>query len=79
FFLLAVLNTSTANVVFIVAFNPMFAALLSGIFLKERPAPATLIAMAARIFGVGLIVRDGLSGGQLFGDTMALLTAFIIA
>ena len=33
-FLLAVFNTSTANVVFIVAFNPMFAALLSWIFLK---------------------------------------------
>ncbi|MCV9943400.1 MULTISPECIES: DMT family transporter [unclassified Rhizobium] len=78
-FLLAVFNTSTANVVFIVAFNPMFAALLSWIFLKERPALATLIAMAAMIFGVGLIVRDGLSGGHLFGDTMALLTAFIIA
>ncbi|MBB3136373.1 drug/metabolite transporter (DMT)-like permease [Rhizobium pisi] len=78
-FLLAVFNTSTANVVFIVAFNPMFAALLSWIFLKERPAAATLIAMAAMIFGVGLIVRDGLSGGHLFGDAMALLTAFIIA
>jgi drug/metabolite transporter (DMT)-like permease len=75
-FLLAVFNTSTANVVFIVAFNPMFAALLSWIFLRERPALATLIAMAAMIFGVGLIVRDGLSGGHLFG---ALLTAFIIA
>jgi len=78
-FLLAVFNTSTANVVFIVAFNPMFAALLSWIFLKERPAVATLIAMTAMIFGVGLIVQDGLSGGHLFGDIMALLTSFIIA
>jgi len=78
-FLLAVFNTSTANVVFIVAFNPMFAALLSWIFLKERPALATLIAMAAMIVGVGLIVQDGLSSGHLFGDSMALLTAFIIA
>lgn len=78
-FLLAVFNTSTANVVFIVAFNPMFAALLSWIFLKERPAAATLIAMTMMIFGVGLIVQDGLSGGHLFGDIMALLTSFIIA
>ncbi len=37
-FLLAVFNTATANVVFIVAFNPMFGALLSWVFLKERPS-----------------------------------------
>ncbi len=35
--------------------------------------------MAAMIVGVGLIVQDGLSSGHLFGDSMALLTAFIIA
>ena len=34
-FVLAVFNTATANVVFIVAFNPMFGALLSWLFLKE--------------------------------------------
>ena len=33
----AVYNTSTANLVFILAFNTMFAALLSWLFLKERP------------------------------------------
>lgn len=39
-FMLAVFNTSTANLVFILAFNSMFAALLSWLFLKERPAPS---------------------------------------
>ncbi|RDJ13708.1 DMT family transporter [Rhizobium grahamii] len=78
-FLLAVFNTATANVVFIVAFNPMFGALLSWIFLKERPSLSTLVTMAVMVFGVGLIVRDGLAGGHIFGDAMALLSAFILA
>ncbi len=78
-FVLAVFNTTTANVVFIVAFNPMFGALLSWIFLKEKPSAATLIAMLFMISGVGLIVSEGLSSGHFFGDAMALLSAFILA
>ncbi|MDC9809595.1 MULTISPECIES: DMT family transporter [Rhizobium] len=78
-FVLSVFNTATANVVFIVAFNPMFAALLSWIFLKEKPQPATLIAMLFMISGVGLIVRQGLASGHVFGDAMALLSALILA
>lgn len=78
-FVLAVFNTPTANVVFIVAFNPMFAALLSWIFLKERPSVATLLAMSAMILGVGLIVQDGISSGHMFGDLMALVSALILA
>jgi drug/metabolite transporter (DMT)-like permease len=78
-FLLAVFNTTTANVVFIVAFNPMFGALLSWIFLSERPPVSTLMTMAVMILGVGLIVGDGLAGGHAFGDAMALLTALVLA
>jgi len=78
-FVLAVFNTPTANVVFIVAFNPMFGALLSWIFLKERPSVATLLAMTAMVLGVGLIVQDGISSGHVFGDLMALVSALILA
>ncbi len=78
-FLLAVFNTSTANVVFILAFTSMFAALLSWIFLKERPSNATLVTMGAMVFGVGLIVQDGLESGHLFGDAMAASSAFLLA
>jgi drug/metabolite transporter (DMT)-like permease len=78
-FVLAVFNTTTANVVFIVAFNPMFGALLSWLFLKERPSVSTLVTMAVMIIGVGLIVGDGLAGGHGFGDAMALLTALVLA
>ncbi len=78
-FITGVYNTSTANVVFILAFNTMFAALLSWGFLKERPRPATLLAMAAMVAGVLIIVWDGIGAGNLFGDMMALAASFLIA
>lgn len=78
-FLGAVFHTSTANVVFIVAFTPMFAALLSWIFLSERPSAATLITMTAMIFGVSLIVSGGMAGGHLLGDLLAAVSALLLA
>lgn len=78
-FVTAVFNTSTANLVFILAFNTMFAALLSWLFLKERPSMATVLAMAAMIVGVLIIVGDSVGTGNLFGDFMALCSAFLIA
>ncbi len=78
-FIAAVYSTSTANVVFILAFNPMFAALLAWLFLGERMRPATMLAMAAMIVGVVIIVWDSIGTGNLFGDFMALSSAFFIA
>lgn len=78
-FLTAVFNTSTANVVFILAFNSMFAALLSWVFLKERPRPVTLATMAVMFIGVAIIVSDGLKAGNLFGDMMAVAASFLLA
>lgn len=78
-FIAAVYSTSTANLVFILAFNPMFSALLAWIFLGERMRPPTVLAMAAMIVGVGIIVWDSIGTGNLFGDFMALCSAFFIA
>ncbi|HHZ09971.1 MAG TPA: DMT family transporter [Rhizobiales bacterium] len=78
-FVTAVFNTSTANLVFILAFTTMFAALLSWLFLKERPRTATLLAMVVMIVGVLIIVGDSVGSGNLFGDFMALCSSFLIA
>jgi drug/metabolite transporter (DMT)-like permease len=78
-FVTAVYNTSTANLVFILAFTTMFAALLSWIFLKERPRPVTLVTMAVMIAGVLIIVFDGIGTGNIFGDFFALCSALLIA
>jgi drug/metabolite transporter (DMT)-like permease len=79
FFVTAVFNTTTANLVFILAFNTMFAAILSWIFLGERPRPATLLAMAVMILGILIIVWDSVGSGNLFGDLMAACSALTIA
>jgi drug/metabolite transporter (DMT)-like permease len=78
-FVAAVFNTTTANLAFILAFNTMFAALLSWIFLRERPRPATFVAMTFMLFGIFLIVGEGISSGHIFGDAMALSSAFSLA
>jgi drug/metabolite transporter (DMT)-like permease len=78
-FMLAVFNTSTANLVFILAFNSMFAALLSWIFLKERPRPITIVAMFLMLAGVLIIVSDSIGSGNLLGDLLALANAFLLA
>lgn len=78
-FMLAVFATPTANLVFILAFTPMFAALLAWVGLGERPSNSTLIAMAVMICGVGLIVADGMSAGHTAGDVIALLSAFCLS
>lgn len=78
-FVTAVYHTSTANLVFILAFNTAFAAILSWVFLRQRPRPATFAAIAAMIVGIGVIVGDSIGSGTLFGDLMAGLSAFFVA
>ncbi len=78
-FLGAVFHTATANVVFIVAFTPMFAALFGWLALKEIPSASTVVTMAVMVAGVALIVSGGLSAGGLFGDCLALATAALLA
>jgi len=78
-FMLAVFNTSTANLVFILAFNPMFSALLAWLLAGEKPRPQTFAAMIAMIIGVLMIVYDGMRAGNLTGDLLALASSFTLA
>lgn len=79
FFMLAVFNTTSANVAFILAFNPMFGALLSWLLLGEKPRRATFVAMAAMTLGVLIIVANGLESGHVWGDLSAAASALAIA
>ncbi|OCW56796.1 DMT family transporter [Hoeflea olei] len=78
-FILAVYSTSTANLVFILAFNPMFSALLAWWIAGEKPRPQTFAAMVVMILGVLLIVADGLKAGNTTGDLLALATSLMLA
>lgn len=78
-FMLAVFNTTTANLVFILAFGPMFAALLAWLLVGEKPRPQTFVAMIVMVLGVLLIVADGMKAGNMVGDAFALASSFILA
>jgi drug/metabolite transporter (DMT)-like permease len=78
-FLGAVFHTATANVVFIVAFTPMFAALFGWLLIKEVPSTATVLTMGAMVAGVALIVAGGLQSGGLLGDLLAAVTSALLA
>ena len=79
FFTMAVFNTSTANVVFILAFNAMIAALLSWKMIGERLGLHTWATVVATLAGVLIIVSDSLTTGNWRGDLFALATAVLLA
>lgn len=78
-FTMAVFHTTTANVVFILAFNAMLAALISWPLTGEKPKLATVLAIIATVIGVGIIVWDSFGSGNLLGDAMAMICAMLLA
>lgn len=74
-FILSVNATSVANTLFVLAVAPFMAAVLGWLLLRERVDRATWIAMAVALAGVAIMVWHGVTGGSLYGNVMALLTA----
>ncbi len=69
----AFVNTTVANVVFIMSASPFMAAILAWIFLGERLGQATLLLMTAGLMGVGVMMAEGLTGGGIAGNLYALV------
>jgi len=78
-FVVAVMHTLAANVVLILTAAPLFAAVLSGIFLGEWVRIRTWVAMALCIGGIVLVFGGSVSLGNWVGDAVALLCALIVA
>ena len=78
-FTVSVYLTDPANLVFILAFNPLIAALLAWVLIGERPSLVTWLAMLATTAGVAIIVSHGLSTNTGVGDLTALATATVLA
>lgn len=78
-FLAAIKYTSIANALVLLASMPLHAAVLSWFFLGERMPARTWAAMAFAVAGIAIIFADGIGGGSVFGDLMALLTALLLA
>jgi drug/metabolite transporter (DMT)-like permease len=75
----AVVNTTAANVVFLIALTPVMAAALARVVLGERVHPFTWCATFVAFAGVGIIARDGIGLGHTEGNLLALLSAFCSA
>ncbi len=78
-FTTAILNTSISNTLVIISTSPMFAALLSWIFLKEKVKLITWIAMIIILASIAAIMSDSASEGNLFGDLSALASSIFMA
>ncbi|WP_119462428.1 DMT family transporter [Rhodospirillaceae bacterium SYSU D60014] len=74
-FVVAITHTSIANTLIIIAAVPMIAAILSHLFLREPVGARTWAAIAATLFGVAIVVWNGLGHGTLGGDLAALAAA----
>lgn len=78
-FVFSVSHTSAANTVVILASSPLFSALFSWLFLKERVSRRTLIAILVSIGGVMLVFAGAnRASGQWLGDLSALLLAALM-
>lgn len=80
-FVVAVALTSIANVVFIIAAMPAFAALLSWLFLGERLSRRTAITIAVVMVGIGIIAWGSgeVEHASRLGDAVALIVAINFA
>lgn len=71
-FVLAISSTSVANTVVLIATAPLFAAIASHFFLRERVALHTWIACALVAAGVALVFGGSLDFSQTTGNLYAL-------
>ena len=74
-FLLALTYTTVANVLFLMATAPVFAALLGWAILGERIPPRTWVAMALAAVGVSAMVAGTLDAGFLAVALPLVMTA----
>jgi drug/metabolite transporter (DMT)-like permease len=78
-FILALMNTTVATALIIMATAPLFAAVFARIFLHEAIRPKTAIATGIAIVGIAIMVSEQLDAGRIFGNAMALVAALSFA
>lgn len=78
-FVQAIDLTGAANTLLILSVAPLIAAALGRLFLGERLAPRTLLAILVCVGGVALIVADRAPGTSLQGNAWALAAAGFLA
>ena len=71
-FVFAMMNTSVANVVFIISTQTMFLAIFGYFYLKEKVSLIGFLSIILAMMGISVMIGDAVSGGTLFGNLVAL-------
>ena len=71
-FVFAMMNTSVANVVFIISTQTMFLAIFGYLYLREKVSIIGLLSIILAMMGITVMIGDSISGGTLFGNLVAL-------
>ena len=72
-FVFAMMNTSVANVVFIISTQTMFLAILGFFYLKEKVSLIGLLSIILAMTGIVVMIGDSITSGTLFGNMVALV------
>ena len=71
-FVVAMTNTTVANVVFIISTQTMFLAIFGYFYLKEKVSLISFISILLAMSGITIMVGDSLFSGSFFGNLVAL-------
>jgi drug/metabolite transporter (DMT)-like permease len=71
-FVVAMTNTTVANVVFIISTQTMFLAIFGYFYLKEKVSLISFISILLAMIGITIMVGDSLSTGFFFGNLVAI-------
>ena len=72
-------NTTAANAILLQYTAPVFVILMASVFLKERMTKVDVLCVVGVLGGLVLFVLEGIGGGHLFGDVLALLSGVSFA
>ena len=72
-FIIAMKNTTVANVVFIISTQTMFLAIMGFFYLKEKVSLIGSSSIFLAMSGIFIMVGDSISTGSLFGNLVALV------
>ena len=71
--IVALVHTTVANAVLVMAGGPILAAVVGKIVLKEETSPILWISIVLALVGIAVMVGGNYSQDRLFGDLVALL------
>jgi drug/metabolite transporter (DMT)-like permease len=79
FHVLAMTETTVANVLILQSMSPLIVAVLSWVFLDERLRLSGWVVLAVAFCGLALVIGGSLGGGGMTGNLFALLVALCSA